>query len=185
MKERIIQLREALKMSQADFGKKIGLARSGISSVENGQRVVQERHIKLILSAFPDVSEDWLRNGIGKMFKSSSSEAERLVKKYSFPDIVGKLLKVYEGLNNNQQEAVLEYAQRIRFDNSRGPVALFVGGQYIGTVKNSKIEDMISDWLRREQPIFAVVSRVDDDEYTAAFDLYLYRNEQRRKGGKG
>lgn len=112
MKERIIQLREALKMSQADFGKKIGLARSGISSVENGQRIVQERHIKLILSAFPDVSEEWLRNGVGEMFKSSSSEAERLVKKYSFPDIVGKLLKVYEGLNNNQQEAVLEYAQR-------------------------------------------------------------------------
>ena len=112
MKERIIQLREALKMSQADFGKKIGLARSGISSVENGQRVVQERHIKLILSAFPDVSEEWLRNGVGEMFKSSSNEAERLVKKYSFPDIVGKLLKVYEGLNNNQQEAVLEYAQR-------------------------------------------------------------------------
>ena len=112
MKERIIQLREALKMSQADFGKKIGLARSGISSVENGQRIVQERHIKLILSAFPDVSEEWLRNGVGKMFKESRSEAERLVKKYSFPDIVGKLLKVYEGLNNNQQEAVLEYAQR-------------------------------------------------------------------------
>ena len=112
MKERIIQLREALKMSQADFGKKIGLARSGISSVENGQRVVQERHIKLILSAFPDVSEEWLRNGVGEMFKSSSNEAERLVKKYRFPDIVGKLLKVYEGLNNNQQEAVLEYAQR-------------------------------------------------------------------------
>lgn len=112
MKERIIQLREALKLSQADFGKKIGLARSGISSVENGQRVVQERHIKLILSAFPDVSESWLRDGVGDMFKSSSGEAERLVKKYSFPDIVGKLLSVYESLNSNQQEAVLEYAQR-------------------------------------------------------------------------
>ena len=46
------------------------------------------------------------------MFESSENEVERLVKKYSFPDIVGKLLKVYEGLNNNQQEAVLEYAQR-------------------------------------------------------------------------
>ena len=112
MKERIIQLREALKLSQADFGKKIGLARSGISSVENGQRVVQERHIKLILSAFPDVSESWLRDGIGDMFKSSSGEAERLVKKYSLPEIVGKLLTVYEGLNSNQQEAVLDYAQR-------------------------------------------------------------------------
>lgn len=113
MKERIIQLREAMKLSQADFGKKIGLARSGISSVENGQRVVQERHIKLILSAFPDVSEEWLRNGVGDMFKTSSGEAERLVKKYSFPEIVRKLLTVYEGLNGVQQEAVLEYAQRV------------------------------------------------------------------------
>lgn len=112
MNERIAELRKALKLSQTDFGKQIGFAASGVSSVENGQRIVQERHIKLILSAFPDVSEDWLRNGVGEMFKSSSSEAERLVKKYSFPDIVGKLLKVYEGLNNNQQEAVLEYAQR-------------------------------------------------------------------------
>lgn len=112
MKERIIQLREALKLSQADFGKRIGLARSGVSSVENGQRIVQERHIKLILSAFPDVSEEWLRNGVGDMFKASSSEAERLVKKYSFSEIIRKLLTVYEGLNSSQQEAVLEYAQR-------------------------------------------------------------------------
>ena len=112
MNERIAELRKALKLSQTDFGKQIGFAASGVSSVENGQRIVQERHIKLILSAFPDVYEEWLRNGVGEMFKSSSSEAERLVKKYSFPDIVGKLLNVYEGLNNNQQEAVLEYAQR-------------------------------------------------------------------------
>lgn len=113
MKERILQLREALNLSQAEFGEKIGLARSGVSSVENGQRVVQERHIKLILSAFPDVSENWLRNGVGDMFKASSSEAERLVKKYQFPDIVKKLLKVYEGMNEAQQKAVLEYAQRV------------------------------------------------------------------------
>lgn len=112
MNERIAELRKALKLSQTDFGKQIGFAASGVSSVENGQRIVQERHIKLILSAFPDVSEEWLRNGVGEMFKSSSSEAERLVKKYSFPEIVGKLLTVYESLNESQQEAVLEYAQR-------------------------------------------------------------------------
>lgn len=112
MKERIEELRKALKLSQGEFGEKIGLAASGVSGLETGYRAIQERHIKLILSAFPDVSESWLRNGVGDMFKASSSEAERLVKKYSFPDIVGKLLTVYEGLNEGQQEAVLEYAQR-------------------------------------------------------------------------
>ena len=112
MKERITQLRKALKLSQGAFGEHIGLTASGVSNIENGLREVQECHIKLILSAFSDVSESWLREGVGDMFKSSSGEAERLVKKYSFPDIVGKLLSVYEGLNGNQQEAVLEYAQR-------------------------------------------------------------------------
>ena len=152
MKERIIQLREALKMSQADFGKKIGLARSGISSVENGQRVVQERHIKLILSAFPDVSEDWLRNGVGEMFKSSSSEAERLVKKYSFPDIVGKLLKVYEGLNNNQQEAVLEYAQRF--------VASLIDDDGI----EAKVEAYRQELLAEKEAATSSASQIGNDE---------------------
>lgn len=113
MKERIEELRKALKLSQGEFGEKIGLAASGVSGIETGYRIVQERHIKLILSAFPDVSEDWLRNGVGEMFKASSSEAERLVKKYKFPDIVRKLLTVYEGMNDAQKEAVLEYAQRV------------------------------------------------------------------------
>lgn len=152
MKERIIQLREALKMSQADFGKKIGLARSGISSVENGQRVVQERHIKLILSAFPDVSEDWLRNGAGEMFKSSSSEAERLVKKYSFPDIVGKLLNVYEGLNNNQQEAVLEYAQRF--------VASLIDDDGI----EAKVEAYRQELLAEKEAATSSASQIGNDE---------------------
>ena len=112
MKERIEELRKALKLSQGEFGEKIGLAASGVSGLETGYRAVQERHIKLILSAFPDVSERWLRNGAGDMFIASSGEAERLVKKYSFPEIVGKLLTVYESMNGEQQEAVLEYAQR-------------------------------------------------------------------------
>lgn len=152
MKERIIQLREALKMSQADFGKKIGLARSGISSVENGQRVVQERHIKLILSAFPDVSEDWLRDGVGDMFKASSSEAERLVKKYSFPDIVGKLLKVYEGLNNNQQEAVLEYAQR------------FIASMIDDDGIEAKVEAYRQELLSEKNSAMSSASQIGNDE---------------------
>lgn len=112
MKERITQLRKALKLSQTAFGDRIGLTASGVSNIENGIRDVQERHIKLILSSFPNVSERWLREGTGDMFNESASEVERLVKKYSFPDIVGKLLTVYESLNESQQEAVLEYAQR-------------------------------------------------------------------------
>lgn len=152
MKERILQLREALKLSQAEFAEKIGLARSGISSVENGQRVVQERHIRLILSAFPDVSENWLRNGVGDMFKASSGEAERLVKKYSFPDIVGKLLTVYEGLNEGQQEAVLEYAQRF--------IASLIDDDGI----EAKVEAYRQELLAEKETAMSSASQIGNDE---------------------
>ncbi len=111
MNERIKELRRVLKISQEKFGARIKISGASVSKIESGENNPSERTLSLIISEF-NVSESWLRDGVGEMFKASCSEAERLVKKYSFPDIVGKLLKVYEGLNNNQQEAVLEYAQR-------------------------------------------------------------------------
>lgn len=69
------------------------------------------------------------------------------------------------------------FAQRVQFDASSGPVALIVNGKYIGSVRNGKIADMVSDWLRRGEPVFAVISSVNDEQYSAAFDLYLYRDQ--------
>ena len=111
MNERIKELRRALKISQEKFGARIKISGASVSKIESGENNPSEQTLSLIISEF-NVSEAWLRSGVGDMFKASSSEAERLVKKYSFPDIVGKLLTVYEGLNEGQQEAVLEYAQR-------------------------------------------------------------------------
>lgn len=68
MHNRIKSLREDLNLSQEAFGAKIGLTRSGVSNIENGQRSVSERHIKLLVSAF-HVSEQWLRTGEGEMYE--------------------------------------------------------------------------------------------------------------------
>lgn len=111
MNERIKELRRTLKISQEKFGNRIRISGASVSKIESGENNPSEQTISLIVSEF-NVSERWLREGTGDMFNESASEVERLVKKYSFPDIVGKLLTVYESLNENQQEAVLEYAQR-------------------------------------------------------------------------
>lgn len=60
--ERIKELRQNLHMPQEEFGKAIGLSKSGISNIENGTRSVRDAHIKLICSSF-NVSETWLRTG--------------------------------------------------------------------------------------------------------------------------
>ena len=112
MKDRIKALRKQLNISQEVFGRRIGITGASVSRLESGENEPSPQTIIFICKEF-DVSEDWLRNGVGEMFKASSSEAERLVKKYKFPDIVKKLLTVYEGMNDAQKEAVLEYAQRV------------------------------------------------------------------------
>ena len=112
MKDRIKALRKQLNISQEVFGRRIGITGASVSRLESGENEPSPQTIIFICKEF-DVSEDWLRNGVGEMFKASSSEAERLVKKYQFPDIVRKLLTVYEGMNDAQKEAVLEYAQRV------------------------------------------------------------------------
>lgn len=60
--ERIKELRQNLHMPQEEFGKAIGLSKSGISNIESGVRSVRDAHIKLICSSF-NVSENWLRTG--------------------------------------------------------------------------------------------------------------------------
>ncbi len=68
--ERIKILRNSLSLSQEEFGKRLGLSKSGISNIESQTRGVREAHILLISSSF-GVSERWLRTGEGNMFKDA------------------------------------------------------------------------------------------------------------------
>lgn len=113
MQKRIIELREALHLSQADFAKKLGLTRSWLSNVELGIRDIQERHIKLILSAFPQVSEGWLREGTGPMFIQDDSPIRQVMQRYDFPDIVKQFLEAYNRLDPDEQRAVYKYTTEL------------------------------------------------------------------------
>ena len=136
MKDRIKALRKQLNISQEVFGRRIGITGASVSRLESGENEPSPQTIIFICKEF-DVSEDWLRNGVGEMFKAPSSEAERLVKKYQFPDIVKKLLKVYEGMNEAQQEAVLEYAQRV--------IASLIDGDGIEAKVSAYREELLSE----------------------------------------
>lgn len=72
MNERIKILRKELKMSQDAFAKKLGLTKNYISLVESGNRNLSRQSIKVLCSIF-NISEEWLRNGNGTMFKLEKS----------------------------------------------------------------------------------------------------------------
>lgn len=74
MNERIRQLRTMLKMSQEEFGKLLGITKSGVSDIESGRRKVTNQH--LIMLSRHGVNEDWLRTGEGEMFIEMSRDEE-------------------------------------------------------------------------------------------------------------
>lgn len=75
MKERIIQLRKELKLSQSSFADKIDISRNFVGLVECGERNLSDRTIKDICEVF-NVNEDWLRNGTGEMFNKRTRTEE-------------------------------------------------------------------------------------------------------------
>ena len=81
MKNRIREVRKAAKLSQEDFGKRLGLSRQYITLVEAGDREPSDRTIRDICREF-GVNETWLRTGAGdpKTAKSREQEMAELVK---------------------------------------------------------------------------------------------------------
>lgn len=62
--ERIKALRKKLKLSQEEFGKRIGVGKTSISKIETGENNPSDQTVMLICNEF-NVNEKWLRNGDG------------------------------------------------------------------------------------------------------------------------
>lgn len=71
--ERLKLLRSSLNLSQEAFGEKIGIrSRAHISALEGGRRALTDRIINDVCREFY-VNEEWLRNGIGEMFREDDT----------------------------------------------------------------------------------------------------------------
>jgi transcriptional regulator with XRE-family HTH domain len=69
--ERLKQIRLALKLTQVQFCEGIFLTSGHYANVENGNRRVNERIIKLVTTIY-GVSETFLRTGTGDMFDDNA-----------------------------------------------------------------------------------------------------------------
>jgi transcriptional regulator with XRE-family HTH domain len=80
MQERIKQIRLYLKLTQEEFGARIGLTNASISRIESGSTVTTEQTIRSICREY-NVNEAWLRTGEGEMFKTydRAQELEALI----------------------------------------------------------------------------------------------------------
>lgn len=75
MGDRIKALRQALGLSQTEFGTRIGVTQNYIWMIESEKRIPSDRTIADICRVF-GVSEAWLRDGVGEMIPNKTREEE-------------------------------------------------------------------------------------------------------------
>ena len=63
---RIKQIRKDASLTQGEFGARIGISLSGVSSLEVGKNTPSEQTIRAICSEF-SINREWLVDGIGEM----------------------------------------------------------------------------------------------------------------------
>lgn len=73
MNKRLKLLRKTLKISQEEFGNRLGITGGGICKLEKGDRNITEQMVKSICREF-NVDYIWLTTGEGEMFVESDDD---------------------------------------------------------------------------------------------------------------
>ncbi|WP_279193874.1 helix-turn-helix domain-containing protein [Holdemania massiliensis] len=97
--DRVKMIRESLKMSQEEFGGKIGITRASISNIEKGLRNMSDQTLKSICREF-NVDFFWLRDGLGEMFmEAPETIVDELADEYKLSEVGKALVKFYVNLD--------------------------------------------------------------------------------------
>lgn len=108
MNERIKQLRLTLGLNQEEFGKALGLAKSGVSNLENGFRNVTKKHIRMLVMSF-NVNEEWLLTGKGEMFLAvDTAPLYALKKQYNLSERAIYMITKFVQLSHEEQELFID-----------------------------------------------------------------------------
>lgn len=120
MKNRIVELRKELKLSQGKFAEQLNLTRNFVSLVETGDRKFSDRTIADICRVY-GVNETWLLTGEGEMFAPMDREQEiaqltaSIIKENN--PIRFKLQKIVANLTEDQLEMIYEKAKELVEEN--------------------------------------------------------------------
>lgn len=115
--ERIRELRKELRLSQSQFGERLGVSRSVIKNIELNALAKPEQKLslyKLICSEFK-VSEDWLLHGKGKMYASDEDEYSVLIDQImeGEDEFAKSVFKSFAKLDVEDWEALYKLIQKL------------------------------------------------------------------------
>jgi transcriptional regulator with XRE-family HTH domain len=102
VKDRIKAIRTALKLSQREFGERLGVSRDVISNLEYGRVQPKELLLKHICKLY-GVNEEWLLRGEGEMFAGDPPPDQR----------AEEALRIFQSLRPEFQDYALEQIRNL------------------------------------------------------------------------
>lgn len=111
--ERVKEIRKILNLTLEKFGKILGVGKSAISKIENGERSLTEQMAKSICREY-NVSYLWLTEGIGDIFTTTpESVVEELAEDYKLDEMDKKIIEKYLELSAEQRDVIKSYIKSI------------------------------------------------------------------------
>ena len=104
-------------MTLEDFGKCLGIGKSGMSKIERGENGATEQTILSICRVF-DVNEDWLRTGAGgpdAMFNAPALDdvVEQLAQQYNLDYIGREVIRTYVNMDTAARVSISRFVMQL------------------------------------------------------------------------
>ena len=107
--ERVKELRNALNLTQTEFGSRIGVSRNSVASYESGVRNMNDYILKNICRTF-NADYFWLTEGIGDMFLDvPDNTIDELIDEYQINLNQKPLIKAYLKSSEETKERLLDF----------------------------------------------------------------------------
>lgn len=111
MEKRIKELRKSKNLTQTEFGARLGLSGSAITTYEKGIRIPSNAVVTSICREF-GVRREWLETGEGKMeLETQSQTLDKIARRYSASHTFRAMLDVYAQMDEDGQRAVERYIE--------------------------------------------------------------------------
>ena len=121
--QRVKELRKELNLTLEKFGKPLGVGKTAISKIENGENSLTDQMIISICREY-NASEEWLRSGVGEMFVPLTRNqviadfaADLIKEEDSFKS---KLIEALSNLNEEEWKVLEKLAADLTKEKGQG-----------------------------------------------------------------
>ena len=112
MHNRIKEIRNHFRLSQAKFGEKIGVGQQAVGKIELGITKVTERNFEAICREFK-INPNWLRTGEGEMFDTTvKTTLDELCEEYKLGETERQILEMYLEFPAEQRAIISEFIEQ-------------------------------------------------------------------------